>query len=321
MHREPTCFVVIPTYHRDDHLRLTLENISEQTAPPLLEIIVVDNGSLRSCRELCGEMAESGEVPIRYVDAGTNLGAAGATALGMSLALQHAGDSDWIVRCDDDSPRPPPDLLRNIVEEAERLRSADERVAGVGMSGSRFDYRHCRLVKPPNSGAAGVVDVDYLATNLFPFFSVGAIRDVGTFREDLFFGHDEVEFGLRLRRHGYRLCRIDLAGQQRRPSSTSWRLGSVGWRRYYSLRNIIAISREYCGPLTTLRLVVVRGFLKPVLNLLIEPRNALGHLRLNTRAVLDAYRGRMGRTLEPRLVGAELDLRQRPVGPRPPWGE
>jgi GT2 family glycosyltransferase len=211
--------------------------------------------------------------------------------------------------------------LRNLVQKAERLRSFDPAVAGLGTSGSRFDYRRCRLVKPPSRGASEVIDVDYLATNMFPLFSVAAVRDVGTFREDLFFGHDEVEFGLRLRRHGYRLCRLDSTDQTRRPSATSWRLGSVGWRRYYALRNIIVISREYCGPITTLRVTLVRGFLKPLLNMLVEPSNALRHLRLNTRAVVDAYRGRMGRTVEPRLVGGELDKRERRVRSQPPARE
>lgn len=313
MNAEPRCFVVVPTYHRDDRLRVTLSNILSQTNPPRLEIIVVDNAGQQSCEEICNVFAHNDEASLRYVNAESNLGAAGGTALGMEIVLQEADDSDWIVRCDDDSPNLSKDLLGVLALKAQRLRASDPSVAGLGTSGSLFDYRRCRLLKPLNSSSAEIIDVDYLATNMYPFFSVGAVRNVGTFRKDLFFGHDEVEFGLRLRRHGYRLCRIDVPNQERRPSTTSWRLGSPGWRRYYALRNIVVIAREYCGPFTALRVSVIRGLLKPLLNLFVEPGNAIRHLRLNARAVMDAYLGRMGRTLEPRLIAGELDLRQKRV--------
>jgi hypothetical protein len=50
----------------------------------------------------------------------------------------------------------------------------------------------------------------------------------------------------------------------------------------------------------------VRGIGKPLANVFVHPRAALGHLRLNLKAARDGWVGRMGRTVEPV-----------PWGPRP----
>jgi hypothetical protein len=49
--------------------------------------------------------------------------------------------------------------------------------------------------------------------------------------------------------------------------------------------------------------------LKPLINFPLGPRIALGNLRLNTHAVWDAYRSRLGRTLEPTVHHGQLDYR------------
>lgn len=303
----PKVFVVLPTYRRDEELAASLRALAGQTVTPELTL-VVDNAGTQSCRQICGSLAsELPQLNLEYIDAGDNIGPAGATALGMARVVTVAADHDWILRCDDDSQFESSATIETFLELADELRSQDPMVAGVGGSGSRFDYRRCRLVKPP-SEEGSYVEVDYLATNRWPLFSVQAVRSAGAFREDLFFGLTEVEFGLRLRKHGYRLYRID-SKKERRPAKTSSRLGVASWRRYYSLRNLIVIAREYCGLPVAVDVALIRALLKPLASLPLEPANAIRHLRLGARAVRDAFLGRMGRTVEPTLVAGRLDTR------------
>lgn len=75
-------------------------------------------------------------------------------------------------------------------------------------------------------------------------FRLAAVRDVGPFWADLFICMTEVEFGLRLRRHGYRLLANGEMWLQRRPALVLRDPPGVvrtPRRRYYITRNLLVI--------------------------------------------------------------------------------
>jgi hypothetical protein len=76
-------------------------------------------------------------------------------------------------------------------------------------------------------------------------------------------------------------------------------LGTPGWRRYYSLRNLIYLLRQHGHTLTALRVTILRGVAKPLLNLPLRPVLGLRHLRSNLRAARDGWTGRLGRQVSP----------------------
>src|SRR6185312_12992674 len=133
-----------------------------------------------------------------------------------------------------------------------------------------------------------------------------AVRDVGTPMPELFFGYDDLEFGLRLRAAGYRLVAHGDIWRDNRERTARLGLGTSlrstratnsGWRLYYSRRNLIAILR-----LHSLRWPAVRASAIALAKPLFELRD--GHeladgLRLSVRAVVDGWTARLGRTLEP----------------------
>ena len=252
-------------------------------------------------------MVRSGAPGAEYVAAPENLGPAGGIALGMARLLERAGDDDWIVTLDDDDPPGDPgafaDLLALAIETSERDRST----AAVGLSGVRFDRRRGRVVRVPDDELHDAVAVDSIAGNQCPCYAVRAIRAVGTMRTDLFFGHEELELGLRLGDAGYSLYGHGARWHDKRVALgrldmdlvPSRSLGDPTWRRYYSLRNLVRILRERGTAGSALRVTVVAGIGKPLANLVREPRLALAHLRLNVRACRDGWTGRMGRTVEP----------------------
>jgi GT2 family glycosyltransferase len=299
---EPRVFGVLVTYRRPTDLRASLAAIAGQDRTPD-GLIVVDNSPGPA-----NEHAVVSSMSVaHYVPAAENLGPAGAIAEGMRRILETAAARDWIVVFDDDDPPKDSRMLSTLASFAQERSERDPATGGVGLSGVRFDRRKGRVVRVPDDELHGAVSVDCFGGNQFPLYSVRAVQNVGPPRRDLFFGLEELEFGLRLRDAGYSLYGHGAMWYEGR--AAQGRLGarvaptiSVAeptWRRYYSLRNLILILRSIGRTRTAVRVTFVAGMAKPIANLPVHPRQALRNLLLNWRACRDAWTGRTGRTIEP----------------------
>jgi GT2 family glycosyltransferase len=290
--------VVIPTFRRSSRLVETIRSL-EPTANLLRSVFVIDNGQSAETRDDCRDLAAKTGLPVVYIDPGGNIGPAGATARAMQLALDALGEDHWVLRLDDDRPIPP-GLLPLLLDEAIVALDEDPRTAAVGLDGAVWKPRRARLVEPRRTGDRFVA-VDYLKTNHFPLFHTGAIRATGGFRADLFFGMTEVEYGIRTRRAGFTLKEAARLRHYVKPNDAPRRrfVRRSDWRRYYSLRNLLIILRDSGQPFTAVRVGVSRGLLRPLLDLVLDPREGARNLRLSTRALADASRGRMGKRIDP----------------------
>lgn len=298
-------FGILVTYRRHQELARYLAILQLQDRP-LDQLVVVDNEGSSEVADAIARYDDH-DHPASYVAAHENLGPAGGIALGMRQVLQMAEDHDWLLLLDDDDPPDRPSILSELSAFADQMVGADRWTAGVGLVGARFDWRRGRLNRVSDSQLTGAVSVDYIGGNHFPFYLASAVRSVGPFAADLFFGFDDLEYGLRLGAAGYHLYasgplfferrrRTGRLGMDVRPTVG---LDRAGWRRYYSLRNTIRILRLYRRDAAAARVAVVRGIGKPIANLPRSPRLAWRHLRLGARACRDGWTGRMGRTIEP----------------------
>jgi glycosyltransferase involved in cell wall biosynthesis len=297
-------FGVLVTYRRPDELANTLESLARQTRR-LDRLVVVDNDPPGG--EACVAEYRSRGLDAEYVASPDNLGPAGGIAEGMGRVLSSASDEDWIVTLDDDDPPTSDTVLAELEAFAGDMLARDTRTGMVGLVGARFDWRLGRLVRLADRELRGPVAVDYIGGNHFPCVRAAAPRAVGPFRSALFFGFDDLEFGLRLRRRGYavyadgRRWLRQRAGKGRlglevRPSA---RAVDAGWRRYYSLRNAIWILRSHRRSRTAFLVVLVHGVGKPLANLFRDPTTAVALLRMNWAACRDGWAGRLGRVVEP----------------------
>jgi rhamnopyranosyl-N-acetylglucosaminyl-diphospho-decaprenol beta-1,3/1,4-galactofuranosyltransferase len=289
---------VLVTYRRPDLLRVALERLSAQR-PPLDRLVVVDNDPLRSGRDVVEPFLGGA---VEYLPTGSNSGPAGGRAAGIDVVLVGAEAQTWIAVFDDDDPVPADDLVARVRAFGERCVHMDPTTAGVGLHGGTLDLRIGRLRSVTLPAPADMARVDYLSGGWFSMYRAGVLRETGSFYPPLFYGLEELELGLRLRRAGYRLfvsgeLHTELApvlGHAADMTRPSFGLGAPDRDRYYDLRNMAFILRRYGYRRALLSMAVVVGVLKPLLNLPAHPRDAATHLRLGLRAIADGMRGRLG---------------------------
>lgn len=295
-----TIHAIAVTFRRNDQLRETLTLLQEQTLRPD-SLTIVDNAADDKTKEVAAAFFAT------YLRAPENLGPAGALDLAMTGVLNTADDDDWFLIIDDDNPPPTKTTIAEVFAAANA--ALDPSVAAVGTAGGWFDRQWGLLRRPDDSSLTGLIEVDAIGGGQYPLYRCGAVRAAGPVRADLFFGFEELEFGLRLQDHGYRLvvpADIWLANRRR--------LGRMGinarqavanrvdssWRRYYSTRNLIWISRRYGGPFAALITTARSGVLAAM---------AAGWRGRSVRAampglrgVVDAWRGHLGRVVDPTIT-------------------
>jgi glycosyltransferase involved in cell wall biosynthesis len=296
---------VLVTYRRPESLAITLKQLSQQSRR-LDTLVVVDNaGDPETRRALAANPSVATDV--EYLASPENLGPAGGLALGSRQVIGRAADADWVMFLDDDNPPRTLEMFSELTAFGEEIRQQDPQMGGVGLIGSRFNVRTGLGVRLADDELHGPVRVDYVGGGQLPCFSVEAMREVGLPDPRLFFGFDDLEYGLRLRFAGRPLYVsgeflhrergvYGILGQRKPPNRT---ITTLGWRDYYSTRNLVWILRHNRRHMAAVRVVMRRVVAKAAYNVTRDPTTAWTHVALGTRATFDAYTGRMGRTIEP----------------------
>jgi glycosyltransferase involved in cell wall biosynthesis len=293
----PALSAVVVTARRPQALGRTLEDLLRQDVE-FQRIVVVDDdpeGSARSTVEAIGSSI------LEYVPSGRSRGPAGARAAGVERVLPSARPGDWVGFFDDD-PIPAVDIVSEAVRFGSERLAADPRTAAVGAHGGVLDRRIGRLRSVTASSSPDVVEVDYLSGGWHSVYRLDALRDVGSFHAPLFFGWEELDLGLRLRRAGYHLYvsgplyrRVGpLRGAAPDRGRPSIGLEEPDVRRYYDLRNMTYILRTSGNRAALASMALTVGVLKPALGMALAPRRGAEHLRLGLRAIADGLRGRLG---------------------------
>ena len=300
----PRLHAILVTYRRGPQLREYLEKLARQSRQ-FDTLTVIDNDPELSAQWV-SETTLLAATTLAYVATGENIGPAGGIALGMERVLEFADDDDWIITLDDDDPPEDDTVIAELERFGNEMRTSDSTVGGVGLVGGRFEERLGRFVPILDEELAGPVDSSWIGGNNFPFYSVRAVRQVGTFDQRFFINMEELDYGLRMNTNGFRIvAHGDLWYEERRRRSRldldrapTRTLGEPSWRRYYSLRNLLLVLLDRGHEIAALR-VALRSVAKPTVNVWRSPRRSCLHLRLNIRAIRDAATGRTGRTVEP----------------------
>ena len=293
----------VMTYRRPKILARTLEALLGQTRVPEL-LLVVDNAASPATEEV---VAGCQTDRVVYHPMAENLGPAGAAKTALQR-LTRLG-FDWIYWGDDDDPPRMPDDLETLLGFAREGKfQPDSRLAGVALSGVRWNWSTGAPQRIQDRELEGPVSLDAVPGSCQMILSSKAIRATGWPDERLFWGLEDYEYCLRLRREGYRIYapgarmlenrrragRLDL---QTGRSSVPKMLPKELPRAYYSTRNYVFLMRQTFGRPDLARRRMTKEAVRSAASWLRGPRFGASYTGWQLRAVRDALVGNMGRTV------------------------
>ncbi|WP_276373573.1 glycosyltransferase [Chryseolinea sp. H1M3-3] len=293
----------IMTYERPDILASTIHKIFEQSLAPE-KLIIVDNSESHLTRNLIEQMNDP---RLEYVAVGYNAGPAGAAKIGLSKLISEG--YDWIYWGDDDDPPRITHAFEILLSIPDKIN--EEKIGALGLTGNRFDIGTAVFTKIPNAELKGIVEVDSIAGNNTFIISGKAARRCDLPNPELFFGLEELDYCLSLRKGGFKLF-VDgdtyYALRERAkkhirdtPVSDFTRLSfdirsNNLWREYYSIRNLIFLMSKKCNNSPVAMLVIIKSLVKGLISFRRGIKFGFVYSRLTMFAILDAVTGKMGKT-------------------------
>jgi GT2 family glycosyltransferase len=232
----------IITKDRPNDLIKTISKLLSQSFPPSY-ILVVDNGFDTESRN---RIINLNDRRISHHSIGYNAGPAGGAYWGMKLLFENR--YDWVLWVDDDDPPKFDNLIEDLFDIVHH--NDIECLGMVGAVGERFDRKKGTIIRLKDIELTGYLEVDTISGNMFPLVSKRVFEKGILPNKELFFGFEELDFGLSLKRAGFKILTSGklhlkhrkLAGRLNLISNKNQKkLYSSLWREYYSARNLAFI--------------------------------------------------------------------------------
>lgn len=290
----------ITTFDRPEVLRDCIEAVLRQTRPPDV-FLVVDNGSLPATREVVDAYDA-----VEYVTAGENLGSAGGCAFGIEQLYDR--DCDWMHSIDDDDAPTTDDTIQRMIALIER--HPEERLGAVAATGANWNWATGEVERIADEVLSGDLEIDIIGGSNQLTVSRTVVDLIGPPEKQFFFGFYDPLYSLRIKQAGFTI-RIDgdlmrtyreLAGRigiEYGPSLRPRDPAHALWRRYYVSRNYIFRMRTTFHRPDLARREAMKGVARSAMAWTRGPSYGWTYSRLQARGILDGYRGRLGRRVEP----------------------
>jgi GT2 family glycosyltransferase len=255
----------IITKDRPLELIETIKKLFSQSIPPSY-ILVVDNGSQTESKDRINVL---NDIRILHHSIGYNAGPAGGAYWGMKLLFEK--EYDWVLWVDDDDPPKFDNLIEDLFDIVHH--NDNEGLGMVGAVGERFDRKKGRIVRFNDEHLKGYLEVDTISGNMFPLVSKRTFEKGILPNKDLFFGFEELDFGLSLKRADFKILtsgtlhlkhRIQAGRLNLITNKNQKKLYSSLWREYYSARNLAFIlfhqEKSLIGTLTCICRNIIKSF-------------------------------------------------------------
>jgi GT2 family glycosyltransferase len=285
----------IMTFRRNIALKETIEKLFEQTCPPQ-KILIIDNDPKGGASEVVDSFRRSN---LAYHSMGYNAGPAGAARAGLKILSEEG--YEFIAWIDDDDPP----FFKDTTAILLKLIQSGSNIGCVGSVGQYFDMSRALIKRVPDTELAteGPLSVDNIAGNMTKIIRADAIRKNGILPdESFFFGFEELEFDLNLKKAGFIIaCDRQLykrhrvfhhrEGFQVRHGEKKSERGLA--REYYSTRNMLSILRKHKSYKGILRFGLRVGF-KMIRGFRFGWRYGIQNLSILISAIIDFVKGRSG---------------------------
>jgi rhamnopyranosyl-N-acetylglucosaminyl-diphospho-decaprenol beta-1,3/1,4-galactofuranosyltransferase len=289
-----------------------LDALRAQTRP-LQEIIVVDNASTDGT----GAMLSECYPQVTVLRMPENLGAAGASAAGLSYAAMERGH-DWVWTFDDDSV-PDAKALEVLLHGVKTL---GENEAEVGMVAALPVDRETGYSYPPMLWSNGFVKGStellqqpvWLADLVIAsgcMMRRGMVEKIGLPHADFFMDVFDLEYCIRARSRGYKIAVFSGAklthevGKTRKVNFLGYKrlwMNQPPWREYYISRNLTHLAWQLYPNLAT-KLSITRYLAVHLVGLLLFSSEGCACAIRAVQGFRDGLRGRLGIRVRPGAVG------------------
>ena len=245
--------VIIPVYGRDD-VFTTVEMLRSQGYADCLRFVIVDNGNGPELSARLAALAGGNCHVVRFEE---NRGGSAAYIAGMEFARKNYPESPYVWLLDDDAT-PNGRTLPALVETMERLQREGEKVASVGSTmvdkadpdriiecGAEFVRLLGQVFARLRWRRMHSVGIRTLRVGYAAAFSllvnVRAVEECG-FWEDVFIHLDDIEWGLRVSKAGWRNY-ATTASTVVHPKGGPNKAGA--WVCYYDSRNLLWLAAKH----------------------------------------------------------------------------
>ena len=288
------------TKDRPDTLLSTIQKLLNQSLPPSF-VLVIDNGSQDLTFERIKQLNDE---RISLHSVGYNSGPAGGAYWGMKLLFERG--YDWVLWVDDDDPPKFDDLFEKMFKIV--FDNDNDTLGMVGGVGERFDKRWAKIVRLEDNQLKGYLDVDTISGNMFPLVSKRVFQHGLLPTADLFFGFEDLDFGLSVKRAGFNIITSgdihlkhrELAGRLRLSKMVQVKRNKESlWREYYSVRSLAYIllyrQKTFIGFMIFIGRNILKSFF--VFNYGFNYGRKANYMIL--KGLFDGFFGRMGMRILP----------------------
>lgn len=268
---------------------------------PNYEIIIVNNGP----RSQLNSLAENNHADLvsSIINCPQNLGYAGGNNIGIREALKRG--SEYILLLNDDTVVSP-DFLSILLETAEK--STDIGIVGptiyyfdepqrIWFAGARFDPDSCMIKSHEtahidNEVSSDLIDSDYI-TGCALLIKKAVIEKIGLLDERFFLYWEDVDWGLRAQKAGYKNMIIPAAHLWHKVSVSTGGMDS-SLRAYHKTRSHLLMAKLH-SPKALTRLHM--GFFRDIAWLFLKSKNRdrIRKARAYMAAIIDYHRDRTDR--------------------------
>lgn len=285
------------TFCRPGILTDTIERILSQTLPPS-KILIVDNDTERSAEKVVRKFPG---VNIGYHAVGYNSGPAGAATRGLQILFDEG--FEWVLWMDDNDPPQFPDVIEKLFEIPVHYTDP-ERIGMLGAVGVKFDLKKAKTCRFHDNDLKGILEADNVGGGYSPMinrrvYERGVMPD-----EKLFFGFEELDFSLAIKRAGFvvLISGEELYRHRQKAGRLNFRRKMYAvkntktlWREFYSVRNVVYILKYK----EKAAMGLASLFLKVIGKSMVGFRWGWNYGRMNMKYLVSGYyngwRGRMGR--------------------------
>lgn len=242
---------VMVTYFPGEGLLERVERIAAQVE----HLLVVDNGSQDSAviQQLIAHLPAG----VELVRLGENRGIAHALNVAVNRAVGQSYQLLLTLDQDSDLPEDYVQQMTQFVVQHSQLGlggvAPNFRDVNAGTQASFFRLEGWWPRRLGCTGGGGVREVDMTITS-GTLYLVEALRQVGSFNEQLFIDYVDAEYGLRLKERGYRMlvnCQVCIDHRLGKRQVRRWLgltlkpLQHPPIRRYYMARNLVYLGLRY----------------------------------------------------------------------------